>query len=95
AIKHSPEGETIVVESLVREGRLQVRVLDRGPGVAEQDLKTIFEPFFRSSGTEKDVEGHGLGLAIAQQVVQQHGGTIGAANREGGGLAVEIAVPLD
>lgn len=95
AIKHSPEGETIVVESVVREGTLQVRVLDRGPGVAEQDLKTIFEPFFRSSGTEKDVEGHGLGLAIAQQVVQQHGGTIGAANREGGGLAVEIAVPLD
>ncbi len=94
AIKHSPEGETIVVESLAQEGTLHVRVLDRGPGVAEQDLKTIFEPFFRSSGTEKDVEGHGLGLAIARQVVQQHGGTIGAVNRDGGGLCVEIAVPL-
>jgi signal transduction histidine kinase len=93
AIKHSPEGETIVVESAAREGTLQVRVLDRGPGVAPPDLQAIFEPFFRSSGTEKDVEGHGLGLAIARQVVQQHGGTIDAANREGGGLCVEIALP--
>jgi two-component system, OmpR family, sensor kinase len=95
AIKHSPQGETIVVESVADAGTLRVRVLDRGPGVAQQDLKTIFEPFFRSSGTEKDVEGHGLGLAIARQVVQQHGGTIGAANRDGGGLRVEIALPLD
>ncbi|WP_338761503.1 ATP-binding protein [Massilia sp. METH4] len=95
AIKHSPEGETIDVESVIDERMLRVRVLDRGPGVAPQDLKTIFEPFFRSSGTEKDVEGHGLGLAIARQVVQQHGGTIGAVNRDGGGLHVEIALPLD
>nr|WP_229430023.1 ATP-binding protein [Pseudoduganella umbonata] len=106
AIKHSPEGETILVDSAVDGGVLRIRVLDRGPGVAPQDLQAIFEPFFRSSGTEKDVEGHGLGLAIARQVVQQHGGTIGAANREnaregerndrtGGGLCVEIALPLD
>ncbi|GGY39345.1 sensor histidine kinase [Pseudoduganella albidiflava] len=95
AIKHSPAGENIVVEGTVEGGTLRIRVLDRGPGVAPQDLRTIFEPFFRSSGTEKDVEGHGLGLAIARQVVQQHGGTIGAANRDGGGLCVEIALPLD
>ncbi|QBE66584.1 sensor histidine kinase [Pseudoduganella lutea] len=95
AIKHSPEGETIVVDSAVDAATLRIRVLDRGPGVAAQDLQAIFEPFFRSSGTEKDVEGHGLGLAIARQVVQQHGGTIGAVNRDGGGLCVEIALPLD
>jgi signal transduction histidine kinase len=95
AIKHSPEGETIVVDTAVDGGTLRIRVLDRGPGVAAEDLQAIFEPFFRSSGTEKDVEGHGLGLAIARQVVQQHGGTIGAVNRDGGGLCVEIALPLD
>ena len=95
AIKHSPEGGTIVVDSAVDGGTLRIRVLDRGPGVAPQDLLTIFEPFFRSSGTEKDVDGHGLGLAIARQVMQQHGGTIGAINRDGGGLCVEIALPLD
>ncbi|UGQ48434.1 ATP-binding protein [Massilia endophytica] len=94
AIKHSPLGETVVVEMETDAEQLRVRVLDRGPGVAAQDLAAIFQPFYRSEGTQKDVEGHGLGLAIAQQVVQQHGGTISAANRDGGGLRVEIALPL-
>lgn len=95
AIKHSPEGGTITVEAAAAGGQLRIEVLDRGPGVAPADLATIFQPFFRSSGTEKDVEGHGLGLAIAQQVVHQHGGTIAARNRQGGGLCVEIVLPLD
>ncbi|AXA90982.1 ATP-binding protein [Massilia sp. YMA4] len=95
AIKHSPVGATVVVAAQATGPRLEIRVLDRGPGVAASDLATIFQPFFRSSGTEKDVEGHGLGLAIAQQVVRQHGGTIVASNRDGGGLCVEIVLPLD
>jgi len=96
AIKHSPVGGTIDVE-MARDdsGRqLRIRVMDRGPGVQSEDLQAIFQPFYRSSSTHKDVEGHGLGLAIAQQVVQQHGGSIAAANREDGGLCVEIALPL-
>jgi len=95
AIKHSPDGGMVLVEVRTVGARLYVRVLDRGPGVAPADLATIFQPFFRSSSTEKDVEGHGLGLAIARQVVVQHGGTIAATNRDDGGLCVEIVLPLD
>jgi len=96
AIKHSPAGGTVRVELDADEAtdRLHIRVLDRGPGVAQADLRAIFEPFFRSSDTLKDVEGHGLGLAIAQQVVLAHGGSIAACNREDGGLCVEIALPI-
>jgi signal transduction histidine kinase len=96
AIKHSPAGGTVRVELDADEAtdRLHIRVLDRGPGVAQADLQAIFEPFFRSSDTLKDVEGHGLGLAIAQQVVHAHGGSIAARNREDGGLCVEIALPI-
>lgn len=96
AIKHSPEGGTVRVELDADEARrcLHIRVLDRGPGVAQQDLQTIFQPFYRSSDTPKDVEGHGLGLAIAQQVVHTHGGTLAATNREGGGLCVRITLPV-
>lgn len=96
AIKHSPVGGTVDVEMARDEagGQLRIRVMDRGPGVQSEDLQAIFQPFYRGSNTPKDVEGHGLGLAIALQVVQQHGGSIAAANRQDGGLCVEIALPL-
>ncbi|MES2256923.1 MAG: ATP-binding protein [Pseudomonadota bacterium] len=96
AIKHSPAGGIVRVELQVDAiaRRLRIRVLDRGPGVAPADLQAIFEPFFRSSDTPKDVEGHGLGLAIARQVVQAHGGGIAAENRHDGGLCVEIMLPV-
>ncbi|MYN03768.1 HAMP domain-containing protein [Pseudoduganella sp. DS3] len=94
AIKHSPQGGKVEVESSLDGAFLRVRVLDSGPGVAQEDLGKIFQPFYRSSNAAKDVDGHGLGLAIAQQVVQQHGGRIAAANRAGGGLCVELTLPL-
>lgn len=92
AIKHSPEGGTVEVETRVEGRQLRLRVLDRGPGVAAEDLDQIFLPFFRSSSAS--AEGHGLGLAIAQHVVQAHGGKISASNRPDGGLCVEIRLPV-
>ncbi len=94
AIKHSPDGGEVQlhVQSLHDQRRLSIRVLDRGPGVAPAELDTIFHPFFRSSNAS--TEGHGLGLAIAQHVIEAHGGTIRASNREGGGLCVEIILPV-
>jgi len=94
AIKHSPEGGEVQlqVQTLPGAQRLSIRVLDRGPGVAPADLDTIFQPFFRSSNAS--TEGHGLGLAIAQHVIEAHGGFIRASNREGGGLCVEIILPV-
>jgi len=93
AVKHSPAGGA--VEMMVEAAGAQVllRVIDDGPGVAQADLDTIFEPFYRSNPGANNIDGHGLGLAIARRVVQAHGGTIVAANREGGGLCVTIALP--
>ncbi len=94
AIKHSPEqGKVLLQAETVQAGRwLMLRVLDHGPGVAEADLETIFQPFFRSSNA--GVEGHGLGLAIARHVIEAHGGKIKATNRAEGGLCVEMLLPL-
>ena len=94
AIKHSRDGGAVQLEMtpLPESRQLRIRVLDDGPGVAEADLQAIFQPFFRSSSASAD--GHGLGLAIARQVVQAHGGSIKVANRPQGGLCVEIVLPL-
>ena len=94
AIKHSPEGGMVQLQTLLLPDarQLRIRVLDRGPGVAPADLATIFQPFFRSSSAS--VEGHGLGLAIAQHVIEAYGGNIKATNRADGGLCVEMVLPV-
>ena len=95
ALRHTPEGGKVTVEvHLDADGNaLRLAVLDQGPGVPEQELGTIFEPFFRGGGS-KYADGHGLGLAIAQRVIEAHGGTIRASNRMDGGLCVEIVLPV-
>ena len=98
ALKHSPDGGTVEVDlSRLHDGKqewVRIAVLDRGPGVATADLARIFEPFFRASHTQHSTDGHGLGLAIAQHVIGAHGGRIGASLRSGGGLCVEMLLPV-
>ena len=69
-----------------------VCVEDRGPGVLSSDLKRLFEPFFRGSQVPVK-KGHGLGLAIARQIVLNHHGRIDAENRREGGLRVTVRLP--
>ena len=67
-----------------------VTIRDSGPGIPADVLPRIFDPFF----TTKDVgQGTGLGLAITYGIVQEHGGTISAANEDGGGAVFPIELP--
>jgi signal transduction histidine kinase len=70
------------------DGRIVVTVEDTGPGVPERILSRLFDPYFsaKSGGT-------GLGLAIAKKIVEEHGGTISAENRRGGGFRVRFELP--
>ena len=70
-----------------------MRVCDQGPGVLPHELDRLFQPFFRGSSRDI-VQGHGLGLAIAERIVRSHHGSIRAHNRDAGGLCVEITLPL-
>lgn len=93
ARRHAPAGSTIDV-TLGREGACWVTtVRDRGPGVAPADLERIFEPFFRDSDArDRESGGVGLGLALARQVVDAHGGSISARNAAPG-LLLRVALP--
>lgn len=92
AIKFSPEQSKIHLAVQAGSDSLQLRVSDQGPGVPAAQLAQLFQPFYRGDNAAR-AEGHGLGLAIAQRIVQAHGGSISAHNREGGGLQVSISLP--
>lgn len=89
-----PTGGTITVESrhIQRNGQNWVccNVLDDGPGIPEHVLPNLFEAFV---STRLDARGTGLGLTVAEGIVTQHGGTISACNRPGGGASLEVLLP--
>jgi two-component system sensor histidine kinase CpxA len=96
AMRHSPGDSQVRVDSTLTGDEIIISVSDDGPGVEEDDLSHIFDPFFRTrASAENDGNGGtGLGLAIAKRAIQLHRGTIDAANGESGGLLVRITLPL-
>jgi two-component system sensor histidine kinase CpxA len=89
AVRFAPEGSRIDVTVEREESSAVVSVADRGPGVSGDDLPHIFEPFFRADATE----GSGLGLSIADRIIDVHGGAIAARNRVPNGLEVKLLLP--
>jgi two-component system sensor histidine kinase CpxA len=72
-----------------------IRVSDSGPGVPDDSLDKIFQPFYRIDDARgRSTGGVGLGLAITDQAVRLHGGSVKASNLAEGGLALEIRLPL-
>ncbi len=70
-------------------------VRDHGPGVPEEHISSIFDPFHRvEDARDRERGGVGLGLAIASRAAEVHGGRISASNAPEGGLIVEICVPV-
>jgi two-component system sensor histidine kinase CpxA len=96
AVRHAPAGSEVAVHLLEDPATEDciVRVSDRGPGVPDDMLAQIFEPFVRVDAARgPNSGGVGLGLAIARRAVVAHGGSIEAANRKEGGLEVTIRLP--
>ena len=93
AVKFTREGTCVDVTVATTTSSAVLTVADHGPGITSAELAKVFDPFYRgeaASGTT----GFGLGLAIAQRAIDTHGGKIRAANVPGGGLQVEIELPL-
>jgi two-component system sensor histidine kinase CpxA len=99
AIRYTQEGTSVEIElkSETRPGVSEavVCVSDSGPGVPEDALGKLFEPFYRLDDARGRLTGGvGLGLAITERAVRFHGGKVSAFNRDGGGLMVEIRLPM-
>lgn len=96
ALGYAPKGTGVhtVFISLVREFHTLVcTIADTGPGMSPSDLQRAFEPLYRGAHAVPGT-GMGLGLAICQQIVNSHGGSLTLAARLGGGLVVRISLPL-
>lgn len=94
ALRHTETG-TVTVACSSAPGLARVEVRDTGEGIPETDLPYIFERFYRADAARaRDTGGSGVGLAVSRRIVEDHGGSVFAANREGGGAAVGFTVPL-
>lgn len=95
SIKYSPAHSQVEVTITSDDARCQIRVTDAGNGVPEEELEAIFRPFYRTDEARtRESGGFGLGLAIAQRSIVQHGGQIQAFNTQHAGLCVSIELPL-
>ncbi len=95
AVRHTAEETAVEVSIDCGEASAEVRIRDHGPGVPEEHLETLFEPFSRvADARERSTGGAGLGLAIARRAIEVHDGTVVARNHSGGGLEVVIVLPL-
>jgi signal transduction histidine kinase len=95
AIKMTPAGGKISLAAGQETDQIWLRVSDTGPGIQPEELQKIFEPFYRGqSGTRLDT-GMGLGLSIAKNLVEAHGGVLQVDSRPGAGSAFTVWLPLN
>jgi signal transduction histidine kinase len=94
AIKYSPLGGEIRVLVRGGDGYAVVEVLDRGVGIPPDAVEQLFNRFYQAgNGDRREYAGMGLGLHIVRQLVEAQGGTVHAANREGGGARIGFTLP--
>lgn len=86
AVKYTDEGGSVSLKAEENEDVIMIHVIDSGIGISEADLKHVFDKFYRSDDSQARARtGHGLGLALSQQIVQLHGGDIQVISHPGKG----------
>ncbi len=93
ALKWSPVDTRVRVEACVADGRVDLRVVDRGPGIPPAQREQVFQPFQRLGDSTNDT-GVGLGLAVARGFVEAMGGTIVVDDTPGGGVTIDIGLEV-
>jgi signal transduction histidine kinase len=90
ALRHTPAGGSITLQTGKRSGQAWFSIADTGPGIAPADLPHIFTPLYRSeTSRNRRTGGAGLGLAIARTMLRAHGGDLTARNSDEGGAVFE------
>jgi len=94
AVKFPPSGGRCEISLSQSQGEAQISVRDSGIGIAESELKNIFDRFYRvDRARAKEKGGAGLGLAIARWIAEMHGGSIAAESKIGAGSSFHVKLP--
>jgi len=96
AIKYSPENTVIKIISQTKKNRIITKIIDQGIGISDKDLPHIFDRFYQSdlARTKTKESGYGLGLSIAQKIIQLHHGQISVKSKIDHGTIFTISLPL-
>jgi two-component system OmpR family sensor kinase len=94
AVKYTPEGGKVVVAVRERDGAVELEVHDNGAGIPQDQLPLIFERFHRADPSRTE-GGAGLGLSIARQIAEAHGGAMEAESRPGRGSTFTLSLPQE
>lgn len=94
AIKYSGDKQPVTVSIARANGNITIRVRDHGIGIPEADLKHLFQAFHRASNVGA-IAGTGLGLVIAKEAVELHGGTISVESQVGAGTTFILNIPVE
>ena len=92
ALRYSPAGKAPLLAASALGDRVELRVVDRGPGIADDDKERVFVPFQRLGDTD-NTTGVGLGLALSRGLTEAMGGTLTAEDTPGGGLTMTVSLP--
>lgn len=96
ALKYSPDGGEITCTLLETHNNVIITISDQGMGIPQQDVKRVFNRFFRvDKARSRAMGGSGLGLAISREVIQDHGGSIWAESEEGKGSTFYLSLPYE
>jgi signal transduction histidine kinase len=94
AVVHNAEGTTVTMSTHREAGWARVDVTDDGRGMDEATLGRLFDRYYRGTASGGDSSGTGLGMAIARQLVEAHGGTIAVASVPDAGTTISVRLPL-
>ncbi len=94
AVKYSPPDTCVTLRVEKEDSQAVLTVSDQGPGIAEDDLGVLFQPFGRGRSAEALAEGTGMGLYVVKQIVEAHGGRIDVQSEIGHGATFRVRLPL-
>ncbi len=93
-IKYSPAGGAVAISSYVNDGYARIDVKDNGVGIAEEDIKFIFDRFYRADRSRRRETGSGLGLSISKWIAEAHNGAIEVKSKASEGSLFSIKLPI-